>query len=422
MPGVIARDLSSSAVALSLLVLAALLAGLGGAVRALKSADGRSRSRLLGTAVGGGIIATAISLAPIAFGASSFSPDLSSLSILAVAGAVATADLVEVGVAVTRVIRSWPARSALQAATEATRASDPARAAAAYRIAIPALVAGAQQDRELQARLELAATHAAAGDLERAGKRVEEALERARSLGSPELCWRSLLRAAAIEADLDRTESARVHLGEAATIARERLTEQHIASVFAELAWTAYVDADPDLARTALSWAGRSAGRIDPASAFATDTTLLAAFLAMANGDLIAAEGALGAFDMTLATTADPDLSAGLLVARCCLRYLQGWRDSARSTLQAELAVMSGARRRSRVVIPLVALTLQARGSNRDTDAAAIGRMALDLAPAGGTLAGLAAYCSNPKSDPFSDPRPVLVARLLSRQLNRPAS
>ena len=42
---------------------------------------------------------------------------------------------------------------------------------------------------------------------------------------------------------------------EAATLAQERLTRQHLASVFAELAWISYLGGDVDLAGTCLAWA-----------------------------------------------------------------------------------------------------------------------------------------------------------------------
>ena len=160
-----------------------------------------------------------------------------------------------------------------------------------------------------------------------------------------------MLRATAIACDLDRLDITRTYLAEAATVALERLTGYHVAVVFADLAWVAYIDADLELAGIALAWAGRAMGKIDAASQFAGVTTLAAAQLALANGDVPAAESAVAAAQEISAIVPDADLDAGLRVARCCLAYEQGWRDSARDALVAEAPALKPARWRSRLVV-----------------------------------------------------------------------
>src|SRR5256885_115118 len=82
----------------------------------------------------------------------------------------------------------------------------------------------------------------AAGALRGSAVRLHDALVCARGMENPELTWSVLMRAAVMDSDLDRLAMARRHLAEAATLAQERLTHQHLASVFAELAWLSYLD------------------------------------------------------------------------------------------------------------------------------------------------------------------------------------
>src|SRR5436305_848126 len=82
----------------------------------------------------------------------------------------------------------------------------------------------------------------------------------------------------------------------------------------------------PELAGVCLAWAGRAAGRLDSEGQFVATTTLLAAYLGMASGDLPAAKSALAAVPDV---SRDADLAATLLLGRCLLAYLQGWSDSA---------------------------------------------------------------------------------------------
>jgi hypothetical protein len=397
--------------AMALLIFAALLAGFAAAVRALSHGDHRPRPLLLAAAAGAGVVATALGLAPLALGAGVFSPDLATLSLLGASGLVAGADLVEVGLGLRLAWLAWPARAALAEAETARAGGRPADAAAAYQRAIDPLVAGMKRSLELDVRLEHADALIAAGDLRGSASRLHEALVCARRLEDPELTWGALMRAAVMDSDLDRLAMARRHLAEAATIAQERLTHQHLASVFAELAWVSYLAADVELAGTCLAWAGRAAGKIDPNGQFVASTTLLAGYLAMAAGDLGAAESAFAAIP---GLADDPDLEAGLQVARCSLAYLQGWRDSARNALKLAPATLHRARWRSRMVLPLVALSLEARRQARMEDVRAIGAAAADLAVKGGTMAALALYCADPANDTSKSTRAVELGRLLT--------
>src|SRR5579859_5200232 len=105
--------------AMALLVFAALLAGFAAAVRALSQADHRRRPVLLAIGAAAGVVATGIGVAPWALGAGVFSPDLSTLGVLAAAGMVAGADLVEVALGVRLAVLAWPARAALAEAEKA---------------------------------------------------------------------------------------------------------------------------------------------------------------------------------------------------------------------------------------------------------------------------------------------------------------
>lgn len=388
--------MTTPASALALLILAALLAGFGAAVRALTAVDGRPRPGHLELGIGAGVIGGLLTVAPYLFGGRPFSLDLSTAAVLGAAGIVAAADIVQVSVGVRLLALGWPSRSALRDAEAAIGTGDPATAAAAYLRAVAPLIAGRRRRRELDARLEQALV--AAGDLNGAAIRLHEALEAARALDDSELSWSTLLRAAAIDADLDRLPVARRHLGEAATIAREKLSEKHLANVFGELGWMGYLDGDRELAGICLAWASRAAGSIDPASAFAASTTLLAAHLALAEGELVGAESALAAIAEMSAGRPNADLDAGVQLARVCLAYLQGWKDSAGESLRRIQPDLRRARWRSRLALPLIALSGHARHQERPADAVAFARAAAELAPPGGTLAELATGCADPAS------------------------
>ena len=64
-------------------------------------------------------------------------------------------------------------------------------------------------------------------------------------------------------------------------------------------------------------------------------------------------------------------------------------------------------------MIPLVAVTLQARAFERPEDARAIGEIAASLAPPGGTLQAFARQCADQSVEPTFSPRAVRVGRLL---------
>lgn len=399
--------------ALALLAFAALLAGFAAAVRGLSRIDSRPRPLLLAIAAAAGVVASGLAVAPMAFGAGVFSPDLSTLGVLAAAGLVAGADVVEVALAARLAVLAWPARAALAEAERSRREGRSGDAAAAFQRAIAPLAAGRQRSRELDVRLERADALVAAGDLREAAVTLHDALECARSL-DPELAWSALLRGTVMDADLDRLAMARRHLGEAATIAQERLDRPHLASVFAELAWISYLGGDPELAGTCLAWAGVAAGRaIDPAGQFVATTTLLAGYLGLAAGDLVAAESALNAVPLI---AGDPDLAAGLELGRCLLAYLQGWQDSARDALKRSLPQLREARWRSRLVLPLIALSLEARVQGRTEDLPVIGAAGAELAVKGGTMAALALFCADPANDTSQSARAVELSRLLTGQ------
>ena len=349
------------ALASALLALAALLAGLGASVRALSGVDGKSRPAILSAGVGVGVVAAGIGLAPDLLGQQAITVDTSTLTIMLGAVVVAAADVVEAALGARLLVLAWPGKAALQEGDAAMAAGDAARAAAAYGRAILPFVLGKRHQAELDARLKLTEALVGAGDLNSAAIKLHEALASAREQRDPEVTWATLLRAVVIDSDLDRLPMANRHLGEAATIAREQLSQNHLANVFAELAWVAYLAGDRELAGTCIGWAGRAAGRIDASSAFAASTTLLAAHLALASGDLTSAESALAAAGEMAPSIADPDLDAGVQLGRVCLAYLQGWKDSARDSLLASLPQLQQARWRSRLVLPLIALTLEAR-------------------------------------------------------------
>jgi hypothetical protein len=65
-------------------------------------------------------------------------------------------------------------------------------------------------------------------------------------------------------------------------------------------------------------------------------------------------------------------------------------------------------------VIPLVAVTLQARSYERPEDARAIGEIAASLAPPGGTLQAFANECADSAIEPGARSRATRVARLLA--------
>jgi tetratricopeptide (TPR) repeat protein len=406
--------MATVAPALALLILAALLAGLGAVVRALTGVDGKARPAILSAGVGVGVLAVGVGVAPDILGPNALSTDTSTVAILAAAGVVAAADLVEAALGLRLFVLALPARSALRDGEAAMAAEDGPRAAAAYGRAVKPLVAGKRHTAELDARLKLTEALIAAGDLNAAAIQLHEALSTARGLGDPETTWATLLHAVTIDSDLDRLAMANRHLGEAAMVAQEKLSQSHLANVFAELAWVAYLAGDRELAGTCIGWAGRAAGQIDPASAFAASTTLLAAHLALAGGDLVSAESALTAAAENAPAIADPDLDAGILVGRVCLAYLQGWKDSAMQSLPAAVPALHKARWRSRMVLPLIALCLEARLQERKEDVATIGKIAYDLAAKGGTQAEMAARCADPTTDAGASPRAAEIRNLLA--------
>jgi tetratricopeptide (TPR) repeat protein len=406
--------MATAAPALALLILAALLAGLGATVRALTGVDGKARPAILSAGVGVGVLAVGVGLAPELLGSRTLDPDTSTLAILAAAAVVAAADLVEAGLGLRLFVLAYPSRSALREGEAAMTAGDGKRAAEAYARAVKPLLAGKRHQAELDARLKLTEALIAAGDLNAAAVQLHEALSSARTLGDPETTWATLLRAVVIDSDLDRLPMANRHLGEAAMVARERLSQQHLANVFAELGWVAYLAGDRELAGICLGWSGRAAGQIDGSSAFAATTTLLAAHLALASGDLVSAESALAAAGEIAPGIADPDLDAGIQVGRVCLAYLQGWKDSARNSLLAAAPTLHKARWRSRMVLPLIALSLEARRQERPEDLAAIGKVAAELAAQGGTQAELAGRCADPTTDVGGSPRAAELRNLLA--------
>jgi hypothetical protein len=406
--------MATVAQALALLALAALLAGLGATVRVLSGVDGKARPLMLSAGVGVGILGAGIGLAPVILGPAAFTIDASTLTILAGAVLVAAADVVEAALGARLVILALPARVALREGDAAMTAGDGARAAAAYERAVGPLVLGKRHLAELDTRLKLTEALLAAGELNGAAVKLHEALNSAREQQDPEITWSALLRAVVIDSDLDRLPMANRHLGEAAGIAREFLSQGHLANVFAELAWVAYLAGDPELAGTCIGWAGRAAGQIDPSSAFASSTTLLAAHLALASGDLVSAESALTAAADAATALADPDLDAGLQLGRVCLAYLQGWKDSAQDSLLAAAPLLKRARWRSRLVLPLISLGLEARRQERRADVAAFGKLAVDLAARGGTQAELAARCADLTYDISGLARAYEVRNLLA--------
>jgi tetratricopeptide (TPR) repeat protein len=406
--------MATVALALALLALAALLAGLGATVRALSGVDGKARPTILSVGVGVGVLGAGIAVAPEILGPQTFTIDASTLTILAGAVLVAAADVVEAVLGLRLVLLAVPARAALREGEAAMATGDGARAATAYARAVDPLVRGKRRQAELDARLKLTEALVAAGDLNGAAIKLHEALTSAREQGDPEVTWATLLRAVLIDSDLDRLSMANRHLGEAATVARELLSQSHLANVFAELAWVAYLAGDLELAGTCIGWAGRAAGRIDASSAFAASTTLLAAHLALASGDLVSADSALTAVAEAGPAIADPDLDAGVELGRVCLAYLGGLRDSARDSLRAAVPGLHRARWRSRLVLPLVSLTLEARRQERTDDMAIFGKLAVELAARGGTQAELAAQCADPTYDISRLQRAYEVRNLLA--------
>jgi tetratricopeptide (TPR) repeat protein len=406
--------MATAAPALALLILAALLAGLGALVRALTGVDGKARYAVLSAGVGVGVLSVGVSVAPAVLGTHILDADTSTLAILGAAAVVGAADLVEAALGLRLFVLAYPSRAALRDGDAAMTAGDAGRAAEAYARAVKPLLAAERHQAELDTRLKLTDALIAAGDLNGAAVQLHEALTSARSLGDAEATWATLLRAVVVDSDLDRLAMANRHLGEAAMVALEQLSQQHLANVFAELGWVAYLGGDRELAGICLGWSGRAAGQIDPSSAFAASTTLLAAHLALASGDLVSAESALAAAGEFASAIADPDLDAGIQVARICLAYLQGWKDSARNSLTAAAPILRKARWRSRMVLPLIALSLEARRQERPEDMAAFGELAAELAAPGGTQAELAGRCADPSTDAGGSPRAADLRSLLA--------
>ena len=129
---------------------------------------------------------------------------------------------------------------------------------------------------------------------------------------------------------------------------------------------------------------------------------------------LASAESALVAVAEMAPEIADPDLAAGIELGRVCLAYLQGWKDSARDSLLGIEPALQRARWRSRLVLPLIALTLEARRQQRPEDMAAMGKLATALAAKGGTQAELAAHCADPNLDISGNRRAGEVRYLLA--------
>src|ERR1700724_2399242 len=100
--------MATVAMALALLRLAALLAGLGAPVRVLSGVDGKARPTILSAGVGVGILAAGIGLAPEIFGPRAITVDASTLTILAGAFVVAAADIVEAALGLRLVILALP--------------------------------------------------------------------------------------------------------------------------------------------------------------------------------------------------------------------------------------------------------------------------------------------------------------------------
>ena len=138
------------------------------------------------------------------------------------------------------------------------------------------------------------------------------------------------------------------------------------------------------------------------------------AHLALASGDLVSAESALAAAGEMAPTIADPDLDAGIQLGRVCLAYLQGWKDSARDSLRGIEPTLQRARWRSRLVLPLISLTIEARRQERTEDMIAFGKLAVALAAKGGTQAELAAHVADPGYDISGIARAYEVRNLLS--------
>jgi len=246
--------MATVALASALLALAALLAGLGVSVRALSGVDGKARPVLLSAGVGVGVLAAGIGLTPELFGQQTLTVDASTVTIMAGAVVVAAADVVEAILGARLVLLARPAKPALREGDAAMAAGDAAGAAAAYARAVRPLARGKRRQAELDARLRLTEALVGSGDLNGAAIKLHEALVSAREQGDPEVTWATLLRAVLIDCDLDRLPMANRHLGEAATIARDRLSQSHLANVFAELAWVAYLAGDRELAGTCIGW------------------------------------------------------------------------------------------------------------------------------------------------------------------------
>src|SRR5207302_6785445 len=110
----------------------------------------------------------------------------------------------------------------------------------------------------------------------------------------------------------------------------------------------------------------------------------------------------------------DPDLDAGVQLGRVCLTYLGSLRDSALDSLRAAEPGLKRARWRSRLVLPLVSLTLEARRQERTDDMATFGKLAIELSARGGTQAELAAHCADPTHDISKLQRAYEVRNLLA--------
>ena len=104
--------MTTPAPALALLILAALLAGFGAAVRALTAVDGRPRPGHLELGIVAGVIGGLVTVAPYLIGGHPFGMDLSTAAVLGTAGIVAAADVAQVTLGIRLLALGWPSRSA----------------------------------------------------------------------------------------------------------------------------------------------------------------------------------------------------------------------------------------------------------------------------------------------------------------------
>jgi hypothetical protein len=393
--------------------LVAFLAVLTATARALTRTDRRSRVNLIGAGAVLGLIGLA--------GGIGLSGGAASLAALGTAGLVAIVDIAELGLGAAAFLIARPAKGDLRRASEAIAAGDRAAAAAAYRQAIPRLVRGGRREKELIARQGLIGALLATGEWEASQAALDDLAARANALDDPELAWSALLLRAAARVEGDRLDRAVVHLTDAATLARDRLTGYHIGVVFSELAWIEYQRGDRELAAICLTWAAYAAGQIDTKNVFTARCLLLAGLLAAAQGDLTAAEAPLRDARAIASLLSDHELLALWAVESACLAYLQTWYDTARQSLESAAPDLAGVLRRSVFARLLLGLGVVAWIRERDSDGRAFARLAEPLAEASPSLAALARYCQDPTPDPDLARRADSLAALLSPREAQPA-